>query len=79
MFEKKFRILLPLTRGNTPECPQKCQPNRSSRLAGYTKHIYEYLVLLNRLSIFKFVLSVCLLLHALCMYIVQPWFKKKIN
>jgi len=22
------------------ECPKKCYPNRSSRLAGYTQHIY---------------------------------------
>ena len=24
----------------THECPKKCQPNRSSRLAGYREHIY---------------------------------------
>ena len=31
---------------------KKIQPNRSSRLAGYTQHIYiyEYLVLLYRLA-----------------------------
>ena len=28
---------------------KKIQPNRSSRLTGYTQHIYEYLVLLYRL------------------------------
>ena len=32
----------------THECPQKIQPIRSSRLAGYTQHIYESLVLLYR-------------------------------
>ena len=26
----------------THECPQKIQPNRSSRLAGYRQHIYIY-------------------------------------
>ena len=37
----------------TPRSPlsvhKKIQPNRSSRLAGYRKHIYECLVLLYRL------------------------------
>ena len=35
----------------THECPQKisAQCNRSSHLAGYREHIYEYLVSLNRL------------------------------
>ena len=38
---------------NTPRPPmcvhKKCQPNRSSRLAGYTQHIYECRVLFYRL------------------------------
>ena len=28
----------------THECPQKIQPNRSSRLAGYRQHIYIYTI-----------------------------------
>ena len=34
----------------THECSQKFQPNRSYRLAGYTQHVYECLVLLYKLK-----------------------------
>ena len=47
--KKKFRIFLAYV---TPRPPlsvhNKFQPNRSSRLAGYREHIYEFLVLLYR-------------------------------
>jgi len=40
-FEKKFGIFLAYTPLlATKECPQKCQPNRSSCFAGYRQHIY---------------------------------------
>ena len=32
---------------------KKNQPNRSSRLAGYTQHIYECLILLYRITIIE--------------------------
>ena len=34
----------------THECSQKFQANRSYRLAGYTQHVYECLVLLYKLK-----------------------------
>ena len=43
---------------------KKFQPNRSSRLAGYTQHIYECLVLLYRYglaSYYVYLLSDCIM------------------
>ena len=47
--KKKF-FFKPITPPANHECPQKIQPNRSSRLAGYRQHLYKYecLVLLYR-------------------------------
>ena len=40
-FDFCFSLCLPK---GTNECPKKCQPIQSSRLAGQREHIYEYLV-----------------------------------
>ena len=39
-FEKKITVVHPPA---THECPQKNEPNRSNRLAGYTRHVYNVL------------------------------------
>ena len=47
-WKKKLKksIFKPMSPQATNECPQKRQPIRSSRLAGFKEHIYECLVLL---------------------------------
>ena len=43
---KKIGFFLLMSLRATHECPQKFQPIRSSRLAGYREHIYECLIFL---------------------------------